>query len=324
MKKLFSVLLVATATFFAAQESLAQNGYPDKVVKIVVPFAAGGSTDLFARVLAERLGVLWNQSVIVENRPGASAAIGTEVVAKSKGDGYTLLLGTATSHAVAPALVPTLPYNVLHDFVPITEMATAPFVLLVHPTLPVKTLKEFIAYGKSKPGVISYNGAPGTGPHMAMELLLARAGGVSMQSIAYKGTGPAMIDLVSGQLHAGFNDVPASLSFVREGRLRALAVTGTKRTPLMPDVPTVAESGYAGYDADAWFGLFAPATTNPQIVSKIAADIRTALSEPAARKKLEEGAFSMVLSSPSQFEMRVRNDLQKWRKVVSDNNIKAN
>lgn len=323
MKTILAALF-AVAAAFTGHNASAQEVYPNKVVKIVVPFAAGGATDLFGRVMAERLGAVWNQSVIVDNRPGASGAIGSDAVAKSKGDGYTLLLGTATSHAVAPALIPTLPYNIQRDFVPITELATTPLVLLVHPSLPVNSLKEFIAYGKSKPGAISYNGAPGTGAHMAMELLAVRAGGVAMQPIAYKGTGPAMIDLVSGQLHAGFNDVPAALSFVREGKLRALAVTSTKRSPLLPQVPTIAESGYPGYDADVWLGLFAPAGTPPHIVSKIAADVRKALTEPAARKKLEEGAFSLVASSPSDFAIRVRGDLQKWRKLVGDANIKIN
>lgn len=159
---------------------------------------------------------------------------------------------------------------------------------------------------------------------MAMELLAARAGGLSMQPIAYKGTAPALIDLVSGQLHAGFNDVPAAAPFVREGKLRALAVTGTKRSPLLPQVPTVAEAGYPGYDADIWYGLFAPAGTPPHIVSKIAADVRKALVEPSARKKLEDGAFSLVASSPNDFATRVRGDLQKWRVLVNDAKIKVN
>lgn len=322
MQPIRVILLAMGVVLSTGLSATAQEAYPKQVVKLVVPFAAGGATDLLGRVVAERLGAVWNQSVIIDNRAGASGAIGSDFVAKSKNDGYTLLLGTASTHAVAETLNPRLPYNITRDFVAISEVATSPLVLLVHPSVPVKSLSELIAFAKAKPGDLAYNGTPGAAPFMAMELLAARAG-TKMLPIAYKGSSPAMIDLVAGQLQTGFNDVSPSLPFIREGKLRALAVSSAKRIPLLPEVPTVAESGYPGYDADVWLGLFAPAGTPPHIVNKISADLRKGLFEPGARKKIEESGFTIVTSDPSQFAIRVRNDIQKWRKVIVDANIKV-
>lgn len=324
MKPIFEAMLAIGISLLGGQNLFAQEAYPNKAVKLVVPFAMGGGTDQLGRIVAERLSALWNRTVSVENRPGLSGAIGSDAVAKSSNDGYTLLLGTATTHAVAPALNSKIPYNVQRDFAPITEIATSPFVLLVHPTVPANSIKELVLYAKSKPGAVTYNGSVGTGSHMAMELLAARAGGIEMQAVADKGTGPAMIDLVAGQLQAGFNDVPAALPYLREGKLRALGVTSSKRTSLLPQVPTIAESGYPGYDADAWYGVFAPMGTPPYILKKISADLRAVMTEPSTRKKLEDNGYTLVLSSPSEFSLRVKNDIQKWRTLVADAKIKVN
>jgi tripartite-type tricarboxylate transporter receptor subunit TctC len=300
---------------------LAQEAYPNKEVRLVVPFAPGGATDTLGRILAERLGAVWKQSVIVDNRPGASGTLGSNSVAKSKKDGYTILLGTSSTHAVAPTLRPSLPYNAERDYVPITLVATTPFVLVVHPSIPAKSLTEFVSLAKGNPNQIPYDGTPGTAPHMAMELLSTRAR-VKLQPIAYKGSALALMDLAGGQLHAAFSDVPPSLPFIRDGKLRALAVTSPNRLALLPQVPTVAESGFPGYDGDAWLGLFAPAGTSPEIARKIAADLRTALNEPNARRKLEEAGFTLIASSPSEFAIRIKTDIQKWRKVITDAGIK--
>ncbi len=321
MKNIRKTFLLMTLSLVCAIGASAQETYPNKVVRLVVPFAPGGGTDLLGRIVAERLGAVWKQSVIVDNRPGVSGILGSDSVAKSKNDGYTILLGTASTHAVAPGLRPTLPYNVERDFVPITEVATSSMVLLAHTSVPAKSLAEFVAYAKTKPGEIPYDGTPGTAAHMAMELLSARAG-VKLLPIGYRGSAPAMIDLAAGQLHASFNDVPPAVPFIKDGKLRPLAVTSPKRHALLPEVPTVAESGFPGFDADVWYGLFAPAGTPPEIARKISADLRTAFSDPSAKKKLEEGGFTLVASSPSDFGVRVRNDIQKWRKVISDANIK--
>lgn len=321
MRRIRKTLLLLTLSLASAISASAQEAYPNKVVKLVVPFAPGGGTDMLGRILAERLGAYWKQTVIVENKPGVSGILGSDSVAKSKNDGYTILLGTASTHAVAPGLRPSLPYDPARDFVAITEVATSSMVLLAHPSVPARTLSEFVAHAKTKPGLIPYDGSPATAAHMAMELLSARAG-LKLQPIGYKGSAPAMIDLVGGQLQVTFGDVPPAVPFVKEGKLRALAVTSPNRVRLLPDVPTVAESGFHGFDADVWYGLFAPAGTPPEIAAKISADLRKALSDPAAVKKLEEGGYTVVASSPTDFAVRVRNDIQKWRKVITDANIK--
>jgi tripartite-type tricarboxylate transporter receptor subunit TctC len=322
MKRTSAILFGLGVALFAAATASAQDAYPSKVVKIVVPFSAGGSTDLLARNLAERLGESWKQAVIVDNRAGAGGVIGADAVAKSKPDGYTLLLGTVTTHAVAQTLYPKLPYNVQRDFVPITELVTIPQLLSVHPSLPVNSVQELVAYARSKPGEIAYNGSVGATPHMSMELLAARAG-IKMLPIPYKGSGLAMTDLVAGQLQASFDVVMTTLPYMQAGKLRVLAVTSAKRSPLLPQIPTIAESGYPGYESDVWFGLFAPAGTPPSIVNKISADVRTVLTEPKMRQKLEAAGFSIVASSPNQFAVRVKDDIQKWRKVITDANIKV-
>lgn len=313
--------LVVVGLAFTSGLGLAQEVYPNKVVKLVVPFAPGGATDMLGRILAERLGAVWNQTVIVDNRPGASGTVGSDAVAKSKNDGYTLLLGTSSTHAVAPTLRPTLPYNAERDFVAISQVATTPFVLVVHPSIPAKSLSEFVALAKGNPNQMPYDGTPGTAPHMAMELLSARAS-IKLQPIGYRGSAPALMDLAAGQLHAAFSDVPPSIPFIRDGKLRALAVTSPSRLPLLPQVPTVAESGFPGYDGDAWLGVFAPAGTSPEIARKISADLKTALNEPNAKKKLEEAGFTLIASSPDQLVIRMNADIQKWRKVITDAGIK--
>lgn len=322
MKRTRALLFGIGVTLFAAMTASAQDTYPGKVVKIIVPFAAGGSTDLLARNVAERLGETWKQTVIVENRAGAGGVIGADAVNKSTPDGYTLLLGTVTTHAVAQTLHPKLPYNILRDFVPITELVTIPQLLSVHPSLPVTSVQEFVAYAKARPGEIAFNGSLGATPHMSMELLAARAG-IKMLPVPYKGSGPAMTDLVGGQLQASFDVVMTTLPYMQSGKLRVLAVTSAKRSPLLPQIPTIAESGYPGYESDVWFGLFAPAGTPPGIVNKIGADARTVLTEARFRQKLEASGFSIVASSPNEFALRVKNDIQKWRKVIIDANIKA-
>lgn len=314
-----AILGVGVALFSGLSHG--EEAYPNKVVKLVIPFAAGGATDMLGRLIAERLGLLWKQAVIVENRGGASGTIGSDFVAKSKNDGYTILLGTSSTHAVAPSLRPSLPYNPERDFVSITLVATTPFVLVVHPSLPPKNLAEFVSYAKKTPDQIPYDGTPGTAPHMAMELLSARAG-IKLLPIGYKGSSPALMDLAAAQLQATFADVPPTIPFIREGKLRALAVSSPKRLALLPEVPTVAESGYAGYDGDAWIGLFAPAGTPPEIARKIAADLHSAMNEPTAKKKLEEAGFTLIASGPTDFVARIKSDIPKWRKVITDAGIK--
>ncbi|QHE87797.1 Bug family tripartite tricarboxylate transporter substrate binding protein [Hydrogenophaga sp. BPS33] len=321
MKRIHSLLLCLAAFASAPAPAWSQDNYPNAIVKIVVPFAAGGSTDLLARSLAERLGEAWKQPVIVENRAGAGGVIGAEYAAKAKPDGHTLLLGTVTTHAVAQTLYPNLRYDVQRDFLPVTELVTIPQILSVHPSLPVRSLAEFVAYAKAHPGEIPYNGSVGATPHMSMAMLATRAN-ISLLPVPYKGSGPAMNDLIAGQLTASFDVVMTTLPHLQAGRLRALAVTSAQRSPLVPDIPTVAESGFPGYESDVWFGLFAPAGTPAAIVRKVSEDSRRALIDAAMRKKLEEAGFTIVASNPADFSRRVSNDIQKWRKVIIDGKIK--
>lgn len=304
-----------------ACHAVAQEAFPGKPVTLVVPFAAGGSTDLLARTLAERLAATWRQPVQVENRSGMSGLAGSEAVARARPDGYTLLIGTATTHAVAQTLYPRLPYDVLRDFQPVAELVTIPQLLSVHPSLPVRSLQELVAYAKARPGHLSYGAGAGAAANMAMELLAARAG-IRLQRIPYKGSGPAMADLLTSQLPVGIDVIMTTLPHLQAGRLRSLAVSSARRSPLAPQVPTVAESGFPGFEASVWFGLFAPAGTPRRVVEKISEDSRRVLLEPAMRERLESGGFEIVASSPAVFSVRVKDEVGRWRKVIRDGGIK--
>ncbi len=321
MKRTLAVMFSLALTFSAVNAAAAQDVYPNKLVKLVIPFSPGGSTDLLARSLAERLTETWKQPVIIENRPGASGAIGSAAVAKATPDGYTLLMGTATTQTIAPALNPKLPYDVSRDFVAITELVKIPQLLSVNAALPIYSVRDLVAYAKSKPGELTHGGNTGSGAHMAMELLASRAGFTALH-VPYKGSGPTMVDLQGGQLNAGFDVIMTTLPLMKGGRLRVLAVTSAKRSPLLPQVPTVAESGYPGFEASIWFGLLAPANTPPSVVNKISEDSRRILAEPAMRAKLEAAGFEIVASSPAEFSKRLKEDAQQWRKVIVDNKIK--
>lgn len=321
MKRTLSILFGLALFLSSEGAALAEDNYPSKLVKIVIPFAPGGSTDLLARSVAERLGEIWKQPVIIENRPGASGAIGSSAVAKSSPDGYTLLMGTATTLTISPALNPKLPYDAQRDFAPIAGLVTIPQLLSVNASLPIHSLKDLVAYAKARPGELTHGNNTGSAAHMAMELLASRAG-FSTLHVPYKGSGPTMVDLQGGQLNAGFDVIMTTMPLMRGGRLRILAVTSPKRSPLLPQVPTVAESGYPGFEASVWFGLFAPAKTPSNIVKKISEDSRRVLAEPALRARLEAAGFDIVGSSPTDFSAFLKEDFQKWRKVVVENNIK--
>lgn len=322
MKRILAVLLYATAAAWAIPGvAQAQEAFPNKIVKIVLPFAAGGSTDILARSLAERLGEVWKQPVIVENRPGASGTIATSLVAKSPADGYTLLIATAQTHAVAPGLYSKLQYDPVRDFTSISELVAIPQVLVVNPQQPMKSLKEMVEYAKANPGLFTHGGGTGSAAHMAMELLSSRAGFKTLH-IPYRGSGPAMIDVLGGQLSGGFDVISTALPHIQTGKVRPLAVTTPQRSPLLPNVPTVAESGYPGFEASVWFGLFAPAKLPANIVAKIGEDTRRVLQEAKLKEKLEAAGFNIVASTPAAFAVRIKDENVKWRQVIKDNNIK--
>jgi len=300
----------------------ADASYPAKTVRIVVAFAAGGSTDLLARSVAQRLNEAWKTPVIVDNRAGGGGIVGSDHVAKSAPDGYTLLLGTNTTNAVAASLYAKLPFDPQRDFAAITEIATIPQMLSVHPSLPVKSVKELVALAKAHPKELNF-GTAGTGStsHMAMELFQSVAQ-IKMVHVPYKGTGPALIELLGGHLSLMFDVIMTSLPHVQAGKLRPLAVSSLKRSQTTPQVPTVAESGYPGFEAIVWFGLFAPAGTPPDVIRKVNEETARVLSAPAMRELLAGQGADIVASSPAVFTTRVQSEIVKWRKVIQDAGIK--
>ena len=314
-------LLVGCAALLIAVAAPAAEVYPAKLVKIVVPFAAGGSTDLLTRSVAQQLSEAWKRPVVVENRAGGGGVVGSEYVVKSPADGYTLLLGTNTTHAAAATLYAKLPYDLRRDFAPITEIASIPLILSVHPSIPVKSVKELVALAKAKPGDLNFGGGTGAAAHMAMELFESMAK-IKMVHVPYKGSGPAMIDLLGGHLSLGFDAVMTTLPFAQTGKLRMLGVSSLKRSAVAPDVPTMAESGYPGYEAILWFGLFAPTGTPPDIIKKINEETARGVATPKMRELLASQGLEIVASSPADFTVRVDREIIKWRKVILDAGIK--
>jgi tripartite-type tricarboxylate transporter receptor subunit TctC len=309
-------LLVA----FIASTGVAQN-YPVKPVRIVVPFAAGGGVDVTARILAQKLTERVGQSFIVENRAGASGIIGTEFVAKSAPDGYTLLVGSQTTQAVVPAMYGNLHYDTVRDFAPVTEIAVSPMLIVVHPSLPARSVKELIALARARPGQLTFGAATGGTPHLAAELFKLMAG-IDMLLVPYKGEGPAIADAMGGQISMVFSNLPVSLPQAQGGRLRALAVTSPQRVPTAPAIPTVAESGLPGYEANTWFGLFAPAATPHDIVAKLSAESASALNVPEVKERMAAQGLFVIANPPEQFTQFLRVEIPRWQKVVKDAGVK--
>jgi tripartite-type tricarboxylate transporter receptor subunit TctC len=296
--------------------------YPTKTVRIVVPFPPGGGTDVIARVLAQKLTESWGQQVIVENKAGASGTIGSDLVAKSAADGYTLLL-TATHHAINLSMYKQLPYDTLRDFVPVAYIAASPNLLLLHPSVPANNVQELIAYVKSKPGGLNYaSSSVGGATHLTGELFKTAAG-IELQHIPYKGAAPAMTDLLGGQVPMMFDVISTALAHVRSGRLKAIAVTSAKRTTVMPEVPTVAESGIPGFEAISWFGLYAPAATPKDTVNRLNADFNRVLQLPEVKEKLAAQGAEPIAMTPEQFAVYLRAEIVKWAKAIRDSGAKA-
>ena len=321
MLRWLMIACTCSAIALANELAAAADVYPAKLVKIVVPFAAGGSTDLLTRSVAQQLNEAWKRPVVVENRAGGGGIIGSEYVVKSPPDGYVLLLGTNTTHAAAATLYAKLPYDLRRDFAPITEIASIPLILSVHPSIPVKSVKELVALAKAQPGQLNFGGGTGAAAHMAMALFESMAK-IDMVHVPYKGSGPAMIDLLGGHLSLGFDAVMTTLPYAQTGKLRMLAVSSLKRSAVASQVPTMAESGYPGYEAILWFGLFAPAGTPADIVKKINEETGRSVATPRMRELLASQGLEIVASSPAEFTARVDREIVKWRKVILDAGIK--
>ena len=319
LKRFLTLLIIALSC--AAANALAE--YPDKPVKIIVPYPPGGTTDILARVIAQRLGERLKQSFIVENRGGASGAIGTQAVAKSPADGYTLCMGTIGTHGINSALFKNLPYDAVKDFAPITIVGITPNVLIVHPSVPAKNLQELLALARAKPGTLNFGStSPGGSPHMAGELFKTMAN-IDIAHIPYKGAGPMLIDLIGGQIQMGFDNMPSSIGHIRSGKLRAIAVTTTKRWPGAPDVPTMAESGLPGYEVSAWFGLLAPAGTPKPVVDLLYKNIGDILKQPDMVKQLFELGAEPGGNTPEAFARYIAADVEKWTRVVAATGVKV-
>lgn len=303
--------------------ALAQQSYPTKPMRLVCPFPPGGTTDLVARLIAMKLTEAWGQQVVVDNRPGAGGVIGTEMVAKAVPDGYTILLGSITTHAVNPALYKSLDFDAVKDFAPVSLVVSSPQLLAVHPAVAAKSVKELIALAKAKPGQLNYGSAgTGTSPHLTFELF-KRMASIDVVHVPYKGTGPAITDLVGGQVQTMITGVVALMPHVKSGKLRALGVTSAKRVAALPDVPTVAESGVPGFDVSSWFGVFLPAHTPGPIVMKMNAEIRRTLEQPSVRQRLIDQGADPSSNTPEEFAAYVKTEMARWGEVVRSTGARA-
>lgn len=311
--------LLSCATAHAASAP----AYPSKAVRIIVGFTAGGGTDVAARILAQRLTDTLKQQFVVENRPGASGAIAAELVSKAPPDGYTLMVGTSTTHSVVPQLVPNTPYHPVRDFAHVLQIANSPLFLVVHPSTQVKTAADLVRIARARPDQLNYGcGGVGTTPHMAGELFKLMTG-TKMVMVAYKGEAPAVTDLLGGQISLIFSNLPVVLPHVQAGRLRGVGMTSAERVPGLPQYPTIAESGVPGYQAGTWFGLFAPAATPREIVAKLNADAVAALTPPEVKEKILTQGMFVVANSTEEFTQFVKAEYEKWGKVIRDAKLKV-
>jgi tripartite-type tricarboxylate transporter receptor subunit TctC len=320
MQTIILTLLTMVAALLASMPAWAQQ-YPVRPIRLIVPFPPGGGTDTMARVVAPKLSEYLGQQVVPENRGGAGANIGAELAAKSPPDGYTVMLATITN-AIGATLYTRLNYDLARDFAPITQLATTPHILVVHPSVPVKSVKEFTAFTRARPGELTYSSSgSGSSAHLAGELFSSLTG-TKMVHVPYKGGGPSMIALVGGEVSLCFATMPSAVGYVRAGRLRGIAVTTEKRSPSMPDLPTIAETGIKGYEAGSWYGLSAPAGTSKDIIARLHAETVKVMALPDVKERLFNAGFEVVISNPEQFAAFTRSEIQKWGKLVRATGLK--
>lgn len=314
----FGAALLSVAALATAQA----QGYPNKPVRLIVPYPAGGTTDIIARVAAQQLSERLKQPFVVENKGGANGAIGSAEVARAPADGYTLLMGTASTHGINSAVYKSLPYDAVKDFAPVTIVASTPNIIAVHPSVPAKNLQELLALARAQPGKLNYGSTSlGGSPHMSAELLKMMAH-VDMLHVPYKGAAPMLTDLMGGQVQVGFDNLPSTINFVRSGKVRAIAVTTAQRWPGAPEIPTVAESGVPGYEVSGWFGLLAPAGTPPAVLKTIQQAIAEAVKQPEVNKQMLDLGALPVANTPEAFAALVQADVAKWREVVKSTGVK--
>lgn len=317
----FGVCSLMAMLLWPVQQAVAQ-AYPSKTIRIVVPYPPGGTTDILTRLLGQKMGEAWGQQVIIDNRAGASGNIGAEAVVRSPGDGYTLL-SASTVHTVNPSLYSKLAYDPLKDFTAVTLLAQVANILVVHPSLPVKTVKEFIAFAKKRPGQLNYSSAGnGSAPHLTAEMFKMSTG-VNIVHVPYKGAAPAITDLLAGHVMLTFATAPSGVPHVQAGRLRALGVSSAKRIPALPNVPTIAEAGVPGYEAIGWNGLTGPAGMPQAVTDKLNAEVVKIMQNPDVSKRLSELGLEPRTSTPAEFSAFLKAEVVKWAKVVKDSGAKV-
>lgn len=308
-------LALATAAYPQAQ-------YPAKPLRLIVPFPPGGGTDTLARVYGQKLGEVLGQQVLVDNRPGGGTNIGAELAAKAPPDGHTLFMGNI-SHTINVTLYSKLGYDLVKDFAPVTLLASTPNILVVHPSIPARSVKELVTLAKSRPGQIDYSSSgSGTSSHLAAELF-SMMSGVKMTHIPYKGGGPSVVALVGGQVSVGFATTPSVIAHIKSGKMRGLAVTTAQRSPATPDLPTISEAGLTGYEAGTWYGLLVPAATSKDIVARLQGESVKLLKLPDVKDRLDTAGFETIGSSSDQFATYIRSEIDKWAKVVKASGARA-
>ncbi|MBY0519960.1 MAG: tripartite tricarboxylate transporter substrate binding protein [Sphingomonas sp.] len=322
MNKVIHAMLGVLAITGWASYAQAASTYPTKPIRIIVAYTPAGTTDILARAVGQKMSEAWGQTVLVDNRPGANGNIGTEISANATPDGYTILMATAATHGINNTLYPDLKWDAVKSFAPISLVAVVPNILVVNNTLPVKTVKELIAYGQANPGKLNH-GSPGLGStgHLSAELFKASTG-LKMTHVPYKGSAPTLADLIGGQIQVVIDNIPPYLPHVQSGKIRGVAVTTAKRSPAAPNLPTMQEAGVAGYEAGSWFGLLAPAKTPKDIVQKLSAETARILKIPEVNERLSGLGAAPVGDTPDEFAAFIRSEQAKWRKVIQQAGIK--
>jgi tripartite-type tricarboxylate transporter receptor subunit TctC len=322
MKLLIRVAMATAAAAVLSLAAAAQDNYPSKPVRIIVPFSPGGVADLLPRIVGQKLSEKWGQPVVVENKVGAAGNIGMAEGARAAPDGYTLTLAPAGNLTVNPILFKNLPFDTYKDLTPVTNLAESPNVLVVNPSVPAKTFQELVAYAKANPGKLNFaSPGPGSGAHLAGELLNLDAG-IRMVHVPYKGLAPAVNDLLGGQVQAMFAGISTVLQYIQSGKLRALAIASPKRSAQLPEVPTVAQSGYPGFDVTSWYGIVAPAGTPPAIIRKVQQGMAQALHDPDVQARLAGLGLEPVGNTPGEFDAMIKAETRKWADIVRRANIK--